>query len=286
VEALFVDRAETAVAALGDPLREGAPVRVGRVAAQLVAAELADHGAAGAGWATPDGMIEGGQIRLFAAASPSGLVLAGCDPALGVAERMLAGLGSRSLLAISGPTGAALRALRSGTLHAAVVHGVESELPEPPLPVQRWHLASWQVGLAVESRLRSRSLESILSGAVPVARRDPAAASQQAFDRARIRAGVTAEPHGPVAAGHIDAARIAATLQGAGVTTEGAARAFGLSFLPLETHVVEIWVDSRWSDHPGVAALGDLIASRAFTDRVALFGGYDLQRCGEAVGIG
>jgi hypothetical protein len=152
--------------------------------------------------------------------------------------------------------------------------------------VQRWHLASWQVGLAVEPRLRSRPLESILSGGIPVARRDPAAASQQAFDRARIQAGVTAEPRGPIAAGHIDAARIAATLQGAGVTTEGAARAFGLGFLPLETHVVEIWIDSRWSDHPGVAALGDLIASSAFTDRVTLFGGYDLRRCGEAVSVG
>jgi transcriptional regulator with XRE-family HTH domain len=285
-EALFADRAETAVAALGDPLCDGAPVRVGRVAERLVAAELADHGVAGAGWATPDGVVEGGEVRLFPAASPAGLVLAGCDPALGVAERMLDGLGSRSLLAISAPTGAALRALRDGRLHVAVVHGVEAELPASPLPVERWHLASWQVGLAVESRLRSRSLESILSGAVPVARRDPAAASQQAFDRARIRAGVTAEPRGPVAAGHIDAARIAATLQGAGVTTEGAARAFGLSFLALETHVVEIWIDSRWADHPGVAALGELIASRAFTDRVALFGGYDLQRCGQAVGAG
>jgi DNA-binding XRE family transcriptional regulator len=286
VETLFMDRPEKAEPALGGTLLEGAPVRVGRVAERLIAAELADHGVAGAGWANPDGVVDGGEVRLFAATSPAGLVLAGCDPALGVAERMLDGLGARSLLAISAPTGAALSALRDGRLHAAVVHGAEAELPASPLPVERWHLASWQVGLAVESRLRSRSLESILSGGILVARRDPAAASQQAFDRARIRAGVTAEPPGPVAAGHIDAARIAATLQGAGVTTEGAARAFGLSFVALETHVVEIWIDSRWAEHPGVAALGGLIASSAFTDRIALFGGYDLQRCGEAVGVG
>jgi DNA-binding XRE family transcriptional regulator len=285
VEALFVDTAETAVAAVGDELRDGAPVRVGRVADRLVAAELADHGVAGAGWAKPDGVVDRGGVRLFSAASPSGLVLAGCDPALGIAERMLDGLGARSLLAISAPTGAALRALGRGRLHAAVVHGIESELPAPPIPVARLHLASWQVGLAVPSELQSRSLEAILSGGVSVAQRDPAAASQQAFDRARLRAGVIATPQGPIAGGHIDAARIAATVRGAAVTTEGAARAFGLGFLALETHVVEIWIDSRWSDHPGVAALGELLASSGFTDRIALFGGYDLRRCGQAVAV-
>jgi DNA-binding XRE family transcriptional regulator len=285
-EELFTDRAEVAVPALGDQLREGAPVRLGRVAERLVAAELPDHGVAGAGWAKADGVVDGGDVRLFSAASPSGLVLAGCDPALGVAERMLDGLGARSLLAISAPTGAALRALGRGRLHAAVVHGIESELPPAPLPILRWHLASWQVGLGVEPRLRTRSLESILSRGVLVAQRDPAAASQQAFDRARLRAGAPAKTDGPIAAGHIDAARIAGTLRGAGVTTEGAAHAFGLGFLPFETHVVEIWIDSRWSEHPGVAALGELLVSSGFTDRIALFGGYDLRRCGQSIPTG
>jgi DNA-binding XRE family transcriptional regulator len=283
VEELFGRPPSAVVTALGDSLRDGTSLRVGRVADQLVTAELADHGVAGASWAKPDGVLEGGQLRLFPGAMPAGLVLAGCDPALGVAERMLDGLGQRSLLAISAATGTALGALSRGTVHAAVVHGVHPGLSKPPVPVVRWHLACWQVGLGVVPGLRGHSLEAVLAGGIPVAQRDPTAASQQAFERARRAAGVEVQPHGPRAAGHLDAARLAATLGGAGVTTEGAARAFGLHFLAFENHVVEVWISRRWTEHPGVNALGELLAASAFTERIAHFGGYDLARCGAHV---
>ncbi|HEY3725630.1 MAG TPA: helix-turn-helix domain-containing protein [Solirubrobacteraceae bacterium] len=283
VEQLFADRERQAVAAVRDRLAEGSAVRLGRVGERLVASEVADHGVAGAGWAKVDGVVQGGNVRTFDGAMPAGLVLAGCDPALGVAEQMLDGLGPRSLLAISAPTGIALAALRRGTVHAAVVHGVGSALPKAPIAVERRHLARWQVGLAVAPRLRNWSFAAIVASGVPIAQRDRAAASQQAFERARQAAGVE-HPSGPRAAGHIEAARIAATLGGAGVTTEGAARAFGLAFLALESHVVEVWTARRWLDHPAVGALADLLTTRAFIERVAHFGGYDLGGCGERVG--
>jgi DNA-binding XRE family transcriptional regulator len=283
VEKLFADTPRDVVAALGGPLREGRPLRVGGVGGQLVACEMADHGAAGASWAKPDGVLEAGTLRLFPGASPSGLVVAGCDPALGLAEAMLQGLGSRSLLAISAPTDTAIHALRHGGVHAAVVHGRLDELPSPPCAVVRWHLARWQVGLGVAPANRQRSLESVLRGGVAVAQRDPGAASQQAFERAAAAAGIAAPPDGPRATGHIDAARIAAMLSGAAVTTEGAARAFELRFLPLEEHTVEVWFGERWRDHPGVGALGDLLTTSGFTERAAQFGGYDLGGCGTPV---
>ena len=46
VEELFADTPPDVVPALGGHLPDGAPLRVGRVADQLVAAELADHGIA------------------------------------------------------------------------------------------------------------------------------------------------------------------------------------------------------------------------------------------------
>ena len=283
VEELFAEHAPAVVVALGDRLRDGAAIRVGRVGDQLVAAGLADHGVAGAAWAKPDGVLDADGVRLFPGASPAGCVLAGCDPAFGVAEAMLGGLGSRSLLAISAPTGTALDALRRGAVHAAVVHGRPDELPEPPVPVVRWHLARWQVGLAVPHRFRGHSFESVLRSGLPIVRRDPAATSQQAFERARIAAGIEPLATGPQATGHLDAARLAATLDAAGVTTEGAARTFDLSFIALEDHLVEVWITDRWLDHPGVAALVEVLATTAFTERVAHFGGYDLTHCGERV---
>jgi molybdate-binding protein len=121
-----------------------------------------------------------------------------------------------------------------------------------------------------------------LTGGAPIAQRDPAAASQQALERAAADAGIPAPP-GPRADGHIHAARLAATLGCAAVTTESAALAFGLRFLPLEEHVVQVWLAERWREQPAVAALGDVLTSAAFTDRVAQFGGYDLADCGARV---
>jgi DNA-binding XRE family transcriptional regulator/molybdate-binding protein len=281
VEALFAAPVDKVVAALGDRLRGGERLRVGRVGDQLVAAELADHGVAGAGWAKPDAVVEDGKLRLFPGADPAGIVIAGCDPSLGVAEAMLDGLGPRSLLAISAPTGAALRSLKRGRVHGAVVHGVAGKLPERPVAVTRWHMAQWQVGLAVAPDAPGDSLEAVLDARTPIAQRDAGAASQQAFERATAKAGIPRPSPGPLATGHIDAARIAATLGGAAVTTEAAARAFDLRFLALEDHTVELWLARRWLDHPGANALADLLASAAFTDRVCHFAGYDLAGCGK-----
>jgi DNA-binding XRE family transcriptional regulator len=285
VEELFSSAPSGVVSALGGPLRDGAPLRVGRVGDQLVAAELADHGIAGATWAKPDATIESGALRLFAGATPRGLVLAGCDPALGVAEAMLEGLGPASLLALSAATDTGLAALARGGVHAAVVHGPEGDLPDPPIPVLRLHLARWRVGIAAAPRLKRRSLGALLHGGAPIVQRDPAAASQQALARAASKAGVTSAPPGPRAQGHIEAARVAATLGCAAITTEAAARAFDLAFLPLEEHTVQVWLARRWQDHPGADALANLLASVAFTDRVAQFGGYDLAGCGAPVTV-
>jgi len=281
VEELFSARSPAVVTALGGRLRDRAPVRVGRVDDQLVAAELADHGIAGAGWAKPDAISERGRLRLFPGANPAGTVVAGCDPAFGVAERMLEGLGPRSLLALSAPTDSALRALGRGRVHAAVVHGLTDALPSPPVPVRRWHIARWRVGLGVASRVPARSLEGVLSADVPFAQRQAAAASQQAFERARLASGAQQPSAVLTTTGHLEAARLAAALGGAGVTNEAAARAFHLRFLPLEDHTVELWAAERWHDHPGIGALADVLNTAAFTERVGSYGGYDLTHCGE-----
>lgn len=283
VEELFAPPRVGAALALGDSANEGAPLRVGMVDGRMVASTLADHGVAGALWAKPDAVMDGGAVRLLPGATPAGFVLAGCDPSLGVAEGMLAGLGPASLLVVASPTGRAIAALGAGLVHAAVVHGRAVDLPEPPVNVARWHLARWQVGLAVSPRRRARSLDDVLHSGRPIVGREPAAASQQALDRARHAAGVTAPRRGPQASGHLDAARRAHDNGGSGVTIEAGARAFGLDFLPLEEHVVQLWVDERWTNLPGMSVLGEVLTSAAFTARVALFGGYDLTGCGDKV---
>lgn len=280
VEDLFTPDSQPIAPALGTQLRDGALVRVGRVGEQLVAAELPDHGTTADGWGTADGVYQEGALQLFGGASVERFVLAGCDPALGIADAMLAGLGPASLLALSAPTDTALRSLTESRLHAAAIHGPAGQLPAPPVPVTRLHLASWWVGVAAASELRGHTLEELLDQYVAIVQRDSAAASQQALNRAAMRLDRPIRP-GPCAAGHIDAARQASVRRCAAVTTEAAAHAFGLRFIPLEEHRVEIWISEEWGHHPGVEPLGNLLAGSAFTDRLAAFGGYDLAETGK-----
>jgi transcriptional regulator with XRE-family HTH domain len=286
VEELFASGPPGAIrSALGGSVREGTSLRVGRVGDQLVVAELPEWGTAATGWAVPDGVLRHGKLQLFAGADPDGLVLAGCEPALQIAEGLLDGRGSASLTALSAPTGTALAALADTTLHAAVVHGRPGHLPRPPVPVLRLHLARWQVGLGIDCALGATDLESLCARRIPIVQRDQAAASQRALERATRRIGAVLED-GPRANGHIDAARCAERSLSAGLTTEAVARAFGLQFVALEEHTVEIWIARQWQQHPAVAALGDLLTGTALTQRLGAIGGYDLAGCGTVIAPG
>jgi transcriptional regulator with XRE-family HTH domain len=279
VEALFTVADDAVIGALGELPREGAMVRAARVGSRTVAFELPDRGASLSGWTAADGLFEHGRLELFGGAELDRLVVAGCDPALGIAEAMLSGRGPASLLALPAPTDTAAGALLAGRLHAAAIHGPSGSLPSPAGPVLRLHLARWQAGVGLAAGAAARSLEEILERSIAIVQRDPAAATQQALARAADALGLPM-PAGPLASGHLEAARRARMQGCAGLMTESAARAFGLVFLPLEEHTVEIWVASEFAGHPGAASLGELVASRAFQDRLSALGGYDVADTG------
>ncbi len=280
VEDLFAPPEGAAAAVLGGPLAEGEAVLAGRVGERLVAVPLGSLALGDAAWAAPDGVIEGGAVRLLPGAQAAGLVVVGCDPVLGICDALLNRGGARRMVAVPGSSGAGIDALAAGRAHAAVVHGPEGRLPAPPVAARRLHLARWRVGIGLGEGGRASSLEDVLAGAVPLVQREESAASQQALLRSAARAGIAPPPPAARAGGHIEAARRAALTGGAGVTFEPAAHRHGLGFLPLEVHDVEIWIDARWVDHPGARALGDLLVAPEFRRRVDLVGGYDLRDCG------
>jgi putative molybdopterin biosynthesis protein len=112
---------------------------------------------------------------------------------------------------------------------------------------------------------------------VSVVRRDGGAEVQRALERALGPYGVPQAITGPVATGHLDAARLVAYGSAdVAATIETAALAYGLEFSPLEEHRVELRIAAEWEDHPGARALAELIASPAFHRRLEALGGYDL----------
>ncbi len=293
-----VDAALRIAAALGEPVgalfgpptgtgptppagaADGTAVVIGRVGERLHAHALAGPLAGDGAWATVDGVVEGGRVRTLPGADPSALVVVGCDPALGLLAGLARRDGRRAIAAVEGTSGAARAALADGRAHAALVHGPSGALGAAPAGTRRVHLARWRVGLGVgRSRSGADSLDAVVSSGTPLIGRDPGAASQQALERALgDRSPVIAHR----ATGHVDAARRAAITGAPAVTFEPAARMLDLRFIPLETHAVELWIGERHGDHPGAGALLALLGSPAFTRRLALVGGYDLEGCGTA----
>jgi len=284
-EALFGARDPmTPVAALDESLADGMLVRACRVGEQVVVTPVTG-GNDPAGWGAVDGVIDGRALRLFAEGSTGGALVLGCDPALAVVDELSARRGGERVVGVSATSGQALRALRAGRCHAALVHARSDELPSPPVRVARWHLARWRVGIAVHRSLGSPSLESMLAGETPMIRRHATAASDQAVVRAARRLGLTDAPPGPKASGHLDAAQRAAWMRAAAVTFEPAAGEHDLGFEALETHVVQLWVAEPWRAHPAITTLLDIVASRAFCERVGAHDGYDLHGSASAIAV-
>ncbi|MGI8438794.1 MAG: helix-turn-helix domain-containing protein [Thermoleophilaceae bacterium] len=281
VESLFAAPSNTSpTPVLGRPLADGAAVRAGQVGERVVVASVPAGDASGAGFTAPDGRMDDGRLTLFSGGRDTGLVVAGCDPALGVAAALLSARGPERLVPVATTSGWALEALAAGRCHGVLVHERARHLPRVPSGVRRWHVTRWRAGLAYERSLGEPSLEALLSDRVSLVQREASAASQKALERAAGALGVDPAPVGPTATGHLEAAQRAAWSAGAAVTIEPAADAHGLAFLPFETHVVELWVTERWHEHPGVAALVEVLASGAFRDRVDQHDGYDLNGCG------
>jgi transcriptional regulator with XRE-family HTH domain len=280
VEALFSPHQDVVTSVSGDQLPAGTPVITVRVGDSLVAIPI-DHGVTRSElWAVADAVSGDESLRWLPGASPGAFVIAGCDPMLGLLSGLVERTGGHRVITVHASTASAIDALAEGRVHGVLVHAPVHGLPAPPVDVQRWHVARWQVGLASPGRATRPDIAELAHRRMRVVQRDAGASSQRAFERALHALGVDSAQPGPVGDGHLDVARRVAQGGGkAGVTMESAARAFGLGFTPLEEHAVELWLDVRWATMPVALALLDVLTSSSLAQRVALLGGYDLSDC-------
>ena len=236
---------------------------------------------AGQAWGRADGLYRDGQISLFEDSDPSGIALAGCDPALGLAASLLPNQGPQRVVGIAAPSGKAIKALDEGRIHGALVHGRPGRLREGTRPVRRFTLARWRVGLACLPGMRI-DLEKLARGGLTTTRRDPDAEVHQALERRLSEMGGAARIKGPSVSSHLDAARrVSYGAVQVALTMEAAARAFGLDFLELEEHVSQLRFDEEWADLPGAQSFLELIRTESFHARLQAVGGYDVSEAGE-----
>ena len=273
VEDLLAVGPPMALHVLDEPLLEGQPVRAARVGDHTVCVPLPAV-TDGESWSTPDAVVRHGRVQVLAGAQLDGFVVVGCDPAIGILAGLAPARGAGRILPVAGSSAAARLALTVGRAHAAVVHDIDPPTPRHGDRVHRLALAAWRTGLAAATDATG-ALAAALAGTGEVVQRDQGAAAQSAYERALRRAGVPV-PSGPRARGHLDAAMQAARSGMAAVTIEPVARALHLEFRPLETHTVEVWIDTAAVDHAGARALGEVLASARLRARLGAFAGYEL----------
>ncbi len=277
--ALFGPESGAAVDVIsGESAPAGTAVRMGFVGARRVTTP-ARHG--DEGWDSVDEVVGASAAVPTASADPQ-LVVAGCEPGLRLLERLLQARGTRAL-AVSASSASALAALEAGRLHGAVTHFTARAGPPTfeQLPILRFHLAHWRVGLARPRGSRAGWWNTALSGRSEVIQREPGAGAQSAFERA-LRAN-RAKVAGPRVTSHLAASRLCLATGLPAVTIEPAAAAVGVDFHPLETHVVELWLNAAHFSEIGVTRLLEALHSSTYRRTLESVGGYDLTGLGRQV---
>jgi molybdate-binding protein/DNA-binding XRE family transcriptional regulator len=226
------------------------------------------------------------------------VVVAGCDPALPLLETPLALL-DPPLAFAWWPCGSAeaLRLAAAGLVHAAGVHrvgpgegGDSSGIPGDntsgiPGGAEVVGFASWREGLVVRPGAEVRGLDDVVRRGLRLVNREPGAQARTLLDRERLRLGL--EPsqltgYESLAAGHLQvAAAIVGGLADAGVSSEPAALAYGLDFIPLAEERFDLLLPSKHAASREVQGLLKVLTSPWLLAQLASLPGYDAARCGE-----
>jgi molybdate-binding protein len=226
------------------------------------------------------------------------VVVAGCDPALPLLETPLALL-DPPLAFAWWPCGSAeaLRLAAAGLVHAAGVHrvgpgegGDSSGIPGNdtsgiPGGAEVVGFASWREGLVVRPGAEVRGLDDVARRGLRLVNREPGAQARTLLDRERLRLGL--EPsqltgYDSLAAGHLQvAAAIVGGLADAGVSSEPAALAYGLDFIPLAEERFDLLLPAKHAASREVQGLLKVLTSPWLLAQLASLPGYDAARCGE-----
>jgi len=279
------------VAAVGG---EGSRVALATVGDTFVALPLSADTSSRAGFGPAGGLVAGQElhgdliaVRPIAPPRPT-LVVAGCDPALPLLETPLALLDPPVGFAWwPCGNGEALRLAAAGLVHAAGVHqpGDEAGMPDGAEVVG---FTSWREGLVTRRATRITGLDDAVRQGLRLANREPGAQARRLLDRELGRLGL--DPAGPVelagydsqAAGHLQvAAAVAGRLADVGVSSEPAALAYGLDFLPLAEERFDLVLPAKNAASREVQGLLRVLTSPWLLAQLASLPGYDPGRCGE-----
>lgn len=220
------------------------------------------------------------------AGSASTLVLAGCDPAVGILAAPLHRMGVR-LLPFTRSSGRALELLGAGRVHVAGLHLADSSESNAALARARlgpgyrvMHLTRWTEGLALAPGLEVGTPAAAVRGGLRWVGREEGSGARQCLDalwdgwEPREGAARMAADHGGV----VEAIR--AGWAQAGVCEQLAAEEAGLDFLPLRAESYDLCFCEDLEADPRLKALLETVRSQAFRRVASELPGHDARRAG------
>jgi molybdate-binding protein/DNA-binding XRE family transcriptional regulator len=284
-------------AVLGATVEElfGAPPHrwVGRTAAEgervwVAGRRLLPVEPTAAGELAHDAVVAGGALaRRGGPEHRPTLVVAGCDPAVGLLGQALARREVR-LIPLQRASRAALEALAAGVADAAGVHlagGNEAAVREvlgPGYLLVR--VASWREGVAVAGP-RPSAVGPLVRGRRRWAVREPGSGARLVLERLFGQEGRPVPARRVVRDHRTVAELVREGWASAGVCVELVAAEAGLGFVPAETEPYDLVVAEDLLDEPAVRALLEVLRDRSFRALVADLPGYDPRAMGEVRGV-
>jgi putative molybdopterin biosynthesis protein len=271
----------------------GSRVALATVGDGFVALPLRGDTVAQAGFSPAGGLVTGPAGNPIAdldtiAVRPIGpprptLVVAGCDPALPLLQTPLALLDPAVGFAWW-PCGSAeaLRLAEAGLVHAAGVHSAGHELDADVVG-----FASWREGLVIRPGTPVKDLGDVARLGLRLVNREVGAQARTLLDEERQRLHLDPADlagYDSQAAGHLQvAAAVAGRIADAGVSSEPAALAYGLDFLPLATERFDLVLPASLVASREVQGLLKVLTSPWLVAQLASLPGYDPASCGERI---
>ena len=230
-----------------------------------------------------DGLIEGELAQARGEADPSKtLVIATCDPAIGLLARELEQSSGIRLLAFVRPSQAALGLLASGLVHAAGVHlgrdgNVPAVLEAAGAGYSLLRMARWEEGVCSAPTLRLGSIRDALDGNRLWVGREPGSGARRCQDdllEGRAAPSRTAPDHRGVARAVRDGwAEV-------GVCHRLAAEEVGLDFLGVRQEDHDLCFAGSSEGDPRIRALIEAVRSPSYRRAIGDLPGFETAETG------
>lgn len=227
------------------------------------------------------------------------LLIAGCDPGISLLTQHLGRYDDIDLVVAPSSSQQALRWLKEGRVHVAGSHLRDLPSGEYNLPaihrlfprgsVKVVTFAIWEQGLvlAAGNPKNIKSAADLARKNVRLINREKGAGSRELLDWQLREADVprnSVNGYNRIAHGHLPAA-LAVSLGEADccIATRSAARAFGLSFVPLATERYDLVIRRQFAKLAAVETLLDVLNRAAIRRKLELLAGYDTRHTGEVL---